>query len=224
MDPIHLPRARLWATLLALGGNLLVLSTFIAWGWPRYWVNINYERSPLTWFSSVQLLVIALVCAVNAACVRLPVDKLALKTEQQRAWPVLAAAFVFLSVDEQFQIHERLREGVFKPNEIGTELPGIAPGDFLPVLYAFAGIAVATRLWRYLDGDLGARAWLVAALMISAAAVLLDVVGVETIAPDWGRFAQFVEELLETGGQVGFLICFSRHTLRLLSGVTVAAR
>ncbi len=50
--------------------NLFLVALFIAWEWPRWWENINYERSPLTWWSSLQLVLIGLVCLGNALLTR----------------------------------------------------------------------------------------------------------------------------------------------------------
>ncbi len=162
-----------------LGGNVLLLALLTIAGWPEWWLYINYERSPLTWFSSVQLLLLAATAAAVAVVMRVPREGATETRGPARWWLALALAMVFLALDERFQFHERLREGVFKPHGIGTELPGIAAGDFVLVFYAAAGLFVATKLWRCFSGDHLARAYFGAALALALLATVFD-------AGDWG--------------------------------------
>lgn len=180
-----------------LAWTLGFLAVVIGWDWPRYWVNINYERSALTWFSSIQLWTIALTCLW-----------IAWRTSATRIWWALAGAFFFFSVDERFQFHERVREYFFKPHGIGTQLPGLHAGDFLFVLAAPVGIWVASRLWRLLSRP--ARLRLAVGVVCAALAVVLD--GFEwSTENEHLRRLQFWEEILETAAQTGFLMGFLRH-------------
>lgn len=185
--------------------NVLLIVTLIVLGWPEWWRNINYETSPLNWFSSMQLALIGatafLVFSTSFLCLNEPRQKRLL-------WMLLAFAFFYFSIDEQFQIHERLREFVFKPHHIGTNLPGIAPGDFLLVFYAIVGLCVASVLVGSLRACRPSLYWFFAAVCIAAVAVGLD-------AADWSsrsnrvqRTEQFIEEIGETLAEMSFLISF----------------
>ena len=60
----------------------------------------------------------------------------------RRSWPwlLVGLGFFFLSFDEQFEIHETVRETVLKPHDVLTSVPGLKPGDVILPLYAVAGI------------------------------------------------------------------------------------
>ncbi len=216
-------RWRVGLPLAIAGTNLGALLCFVLWDWPEWWVNVNFEASPLTWFSSVQLILIGLCCALNGLLARQEATGARLWREQGWAWLGLAAGFWFLSIDERFQIHERLREGFFKPRGIGTELPGIGPGDFMLLLYAAAGVAVCTRLWRYFQSRF-ARGALLAAILVALTSTVMDAIDFHSMAKETLRREQFVEEILETLAQMLLFVTFSRHTLDLLAGVRLARR
>ena len=63
--------------------------------------HMDYERNVPTWFSSSQLLMVGAVWAILGVH---------LARRQQAIWPVVAAsaAFIFLSMDEAAQVHERI--------------------------------------------------------------------------------------------------------------------
>jgi hypothetical protein len=202
--------------------NLAFLALAIAADWPKWWVNINYEVSPLTWFSSVQLLAIGCVCFGNLALSRLLAERLEQAPRRTQVWAALGAGMFFLALDERFQLHERLREGVLKPNGIGTDLPGIAPGDFVLVLYALAGIALCWLLYRWLGG--AARAWLVAAILLGVVATSMDAADLHGESVELVRTEQFIEEILETLTQMSFFAATLLHLFRLGREVRLVPR
>jgi len=211
-------------TLVIVAVNIGFLSLVIAWDYPKWWININYERSPLTWFSSVQLLWLSLCSAAIAWLVFLLAERLQHHHEQRFVWPSIACAFCYLALDERFQFHERLREGIFKPHQIGTHLPGIGPGDFMPVLYALAGLAIAARLLVYFRGDRSTQAWMIAALLIAAIATAMDTLDLAVSSNEAFRKEQFLEEIGETMAQACFSVVWVRHLLRLCSKVRCVPR
>jgi hypothetical protein len=187
-----------------LAANILWILVSVLLAWPEWWLYINYEKSPLTWFSSVQLLMIGVVCL---SLVLVEGIRNAARTTCG-LWAALGAAFGFLSLDERFQIHERLREIVFKPHQIGTEIPGVGAGDFLPLLYAAAGLAISWFIWREMARNPIARSFLVVALFFAALSVVIDVQPINTLDIMAARREQFFEEIFETLGQMGFLCSF----------------
>ena len=135
----------------------------------------------------------------------------------------LALAFFFLSIDETFQIHERLREGVFKPHGIGTHLPGIAPGDFLFLIYAAAGIAIAWLLRPILKLDRRATLFFVAGVSLAALSVGIDITHCCVASRDFFDTSaawQVTEEICETSGQSCMMIAFTLLNIRLIEDLT----
>jgi hypothetical protein len=204
---------------LFTGAAMLFLATIIVASWPQWWRNVIYERSPLTWFSSTQLVLCGFLSFTTfVLCSIAPLPEK--KSRRTLLWLFLAAAFLFLACDEFFQIHERLREGVFKPHNIGVNLPCIGPGDFLLPLYMVAGIIVAWQLLPFLRLDRHAALLFSIAVVVAATAVIVDLSYTGPI--DTMRFFvfQFIEELLETGAQTLMLISFAQlnwHLLELYS-------
>jgi len=197
--------------------SALIFPAVITWAaYPQWWRHVNYEKSPLTWFSSMQLMLIAVlgftafVLAGRSAHVPAP-------AWCNRLWLVFSAAFAVLSLDERFQLHERLREGLFKPRAIGMDLPGIGPGDFLLPLYALGGLAVLCLLLPYFRSSRMSLTCLALAVTMTVVALALDV---SHTAPGTDvmifRRMQFTEEILETLAQSFFLISLNWLNWRLL--------
>ncbi len=184
---------------MIIGGNLLFLAVVIGWDWPMWWVNINYEKGALTWFSSIQLWTIAIVSL-----------HLALR-HQARIWYAMAFGFFLFSFDERFQFHERLRDLFLKPHGIGTHLPGIHPGDFLLLVVAGVGLGLSKFLWKELEKK--GRVFFAIGVSVALVSVLLDALDI-SINNETLRALQFTEEILETFAQMFFLLAFSSQVWR----------
>ncbi len=195
--------------------NFLVIAVLVALGWPEWWKNINYELSELTWFSSLQLAFIGASAFQNFVALKLT-DPNSPSILRRNLWLLLGMGFFFLSVDEAFQIHERLREGVFKPHNIGTNLPGIGPGDFLLVVYAIVGLFIAYHLFKLIRTTPIALRWFVSAVLLSVVMVLVDAADPTGRSVIHQRIEQFIEEIIETLAQMCFLISFLTFYLSTL--------
>ncbi|MAX65759.1 MAG: hypothetical protein CME66_02385 [Halobacteriovoraceae bacterium] len=185
-------------------------------GGERYWDHISYEHSHLTWLSSLQLFFIGTTCLtiwIGKSNNRLDLKKL----KQFWLWPFLGFSFIFLSLDEKFQIHERLREGVFKPNHIGTNLPGIGAGDFLHILFAVIGLALSYFIYKQIKKNKIALIYLILALIISLYTVISDAfseipnLNSSQTYIEIFRFHQFTEEILEILAQLFFFSTFYEY-------------
>jgi hypothetical protein len=174
----------------------------VAWGWPEWWQQINDEDAALSWFSSSQLLVSGLAC-LAVAFLREAEGAKSPRRFDRLVWPLLACGFFFLSLDERFQIHESLRDGVFAPRGVGAGIPGVRPGDIAIPLYAAGGLAMAARLWALL----GRQARLLFGLGVAAAACAVLIDAFSMVGGD-KHLRQFVEELFETAAQMSFLTAF----------------
>ena len=214
--------SRMMVPWLYGGTTALFLCTISAWGWPHWWCMIIYERCPLTWYSSTQLVICGfLLLPLWFIGTIVHTDT---KIRQRNRFVLfLALAFFFLSIDETFQIHERLREGVFKPHGIGTHLPGIAPGDFLFLIYAAAGIAIAWLLRPILKLDRRATLFFVAGMSLAAVSVGIDITHCSVASRDLFDASaawQVTEEICETASQSCMMIAFTLLNIRLIEDLT----
>jgi hypothetical protein len=164
------------------------------------------RQSALTWWSTAQLLAIALV---SFGCLRL-----SRPAPERLLWLAVGCAFVFLAADERFQIHEAVRERLLRPHEIGTGVPGIGPGEIVLPVYALAGLVVAWRLFAVFDR--GSGIWLAIGILAAGISVALDSHEMKNAGRNALRLEQFVEELFETAGQACFLAAWSRHLRKLM--------
>lgn len=191
--------------------NILFLGICIVSAWPEYWKHINYEESHLTWFSSIQLIFISLTCF------SIWFHKFIQKQSKvsQFLWLSLGGGFFFFSLDEKFQIHERLREGVFKVHEIGTNISGVGKGDFLHLIFAAIGLVFSYFVVKEMKGKNGSLWFFLCAVVISLISVVSDAtmdIPVQSSAEIVQEFRahQFTEEILETIAEALFLVSFTR--------------
>jgi len=179
---------------------------------PFFWGEWN----AITWFSSVQLLLVALLAYANHQAIGL-LDELGPRTSgtHRWLWVVLAAGFVFLSIDERFEFHEYLRDEVFRPRQL-FNLPFLRAGDVS--LYAYLGVGLG--IGCFLLGELRRRP-LSLVLFGTGAAVAAASVVVDTLAKDITRewiFSQFWTSAFEEVGELWAQMLFAFSFLVLLDG------
>lgn len=195
--------AGLWA--LACAGLVLA-------GWPSYWRYIASEQTPMTWLQSVVLVV--------AGCASALVATLAVRLGSQaagRPWWLLAVGFGGLALDERFALHERVRDGYLAPRGVVVPfLPWVAPGDFVVMAIALAGLAVLPLVWRGVMDDVWARRALALGVTLAVVSVGLDSVDPSTWSVAQERLQQSVEEMIELGSGMALLAAV---LLRLMSVV-----
>jgi hypothetical protein len=210
-----------WATRTSSGIiliNFLFFSICVFARWPEWWVNVIYGKSALNWFTSVQLSWIGFSCVAIAALLEL--GQIKNNVTEKWIWLGLSVGFLYLSIEEHFRIHVRIREGLLKPHDIATHIPGIGPGDIVPICYALLGLTFVPFLLHYLRGNRRARGWLVVA-------VITGVIGVGMDARDYAGWSmtfyhkhKFVNELLtRTFSPMSFLIAFSQYFWDLVGQV-----
>lgn len=174
----------------------------IAARWPHYWMWINFEDTPMT---SLEVGVMYTAALVAAACGT--VHYLAGTGRfAARWWWLLGAAFLYLGLDDRFALHERVRDHILAP--AGLRIPGLpmAPGDFILLVYALAGLVMVWKgrsLWRARPAI---RTWFVAGVAVSAVAVLMDAYDIHLLSIPAQRLEQTLEEICELIGQTCFLL------------------
>ncbi len=179
--------------------NLTFLALAVWCYWPSWWLAVNSDRSPRAWFFSVQLAAIGF-----AAILCFYLSRLEKPRRSNVLWLLLGSGFLYLSLDKYFRIHENLRDRFFVPHDIGTRLPGITPGDIVPLFYATGGLLISWALVR----KCGTRAngFLFGAVALAAIAVILDIGNFLGTPNETLRVLQFCEKMLQTGSQVLLLI------------------
>lgn len=217
----HIARLGVALVLIELG---LVGCSYLPLPWetPRRWVNLNSEGTFASWFSSMQLSLLALTSAFCAWR-----DARQRPRGVWRGWLPLVAASLYISIDEIVQIHETLG------NWIGHRVSHSLFNQ--PVFYwvlVFAPVAAAVALYtavfcyrrlrvsRRLLGLawLGLAAW-VASIGLEALVGLggLRFVMSETLH----RTMINAEEFLEMAGATCLLMALLRYAAQEPSGEAV---
>lgn len=181
--------------------------------WPRWWAWIAPENTPMTWLQSSVLV----LCSAAAGLVSLLLHLRGTDVRGRRPWLLLAAGFAALAIDERFALHERFRDRVLAPRDISVPfLPWIAPGDFLLLMVALAGLAVLPSVWRAVSADPASRQALVLGVALAVGAVGLDSIDPSTWSIDAERIQQTGEEVLEMASGLCFLAAVALRLLGLL--------
>jgi len=177
----------------------------------RYWQPYRGEDNLATWFSTVQLLLIGGVAYVNYRTVGLT-QRLDLGGTPRRPWIwlVFALGFVFLALDERFDVHEALRENVFRPAGLFVDLRYVSAGDIGLYLYFLIGLMVTPFLLPELRRRPVSLLLFSAALLLTLATVIMDSLKGSTLR-EWPirHFWDYVfEEVAEIWAQLLFLLSF----------------
>jgi uncharacterized membrane protein YidH (DUF202 family) len=218
-EPLDPDLVRVRRAVLACLGVVAVLAplALAVARWPRYWTWIAPEQTPMTWLQSVVLVLASAAALLLAVLLRLRREtSLAL-----RPWQVLALGFAALAVDERFALHERVRDGVLAPRGIHVPfLPWVAPGDFLVMAIALAGLAVLPLVLPGLHGDRTARVLFMGGVGLAGIAV-----GTDSIDPaTWSVQAERVQQSLEEVVELAAGLCLLGAVLmRLLAALSMHA-
>ena len=174
--------------------------------WPRYWVWIAPEESPMTWLESVVLVLCAAICLLVAHVWRSSAVPGRRWRDPSTGWAVLAVGFAGLAFDERFSVHERVRDGYLAPHGVRIPfLPWVAPGDFLLMLVALVGLAMLPLVWACFRGDRLAEVLLVTGIGLALVAVGLDSIDPSSWTVGQERVQQSLEEVIELGSGLAFL-------------------
>ncbi len=212
-------RGRIITTASIVAVNLACILLLVFVDWPVWWKHINYELSALTWFSSVQLVLISLCCLFLALLCQVPFTEVRFPRGQRLLWLVLSGVFVLFTIDERFQIRDHLHHSGFGSEGATAHLLGIGAYELPMLLVALGGIYVAYRLFLYFAGDPVTRVWLVVGVTCALASTLVDIIDLSAQGELVVRNQQFIEEIFETLGQMGLFVAFARHAWRLLERV-----
>ena len=203
--------------------NLIFPVTLFVRAMPRWWLGMLGEDSPINGFSSVQCAILALTATALFLVTRQ--GRAAGSDSIRRAWPWLVGAvgFLFLSMDELFEFHERAPRAIFKPLGLLIDIPGIKTGDLLLPLLALAGVGLT---WFLLDDLRRQRRSLIpflVALALGFLLALLDVSSSSIFKQGAARHVQIVaEETGEIWTQALFGIAMVTLLFRKLRALSIA--
>ncbi len=190
-----------------------------------YWHLFWGENNLITWFSALQLLLVAGVAWLNAETAA---EARRLHGPEAAAhpwiWWLFAAGFVFLALDEQFRIHEQIRDGLLKPNGWFVGLPHVRDGDVMFFVYLLVGLVLAARLWPELQRYRAALAMFGTALAVAVAVAAVDALPEAEVARwPWRRFwTSAYEEIGENLAEMFFLLAFLQVLIGRLKALRTA--
>lgn len=190
-------QAIIWISFI-LPAALVVV--FIAGRWPEYWKWIASEDTPMTSLEVAIMYTTVLACWLAAAFHYLRGD-----ASLVRRWMVLGAGFLWLTMDDRFAIHERLRDKILAPLDISIPFLPMGPGDFIVPLYMVAGLALLPWLKPLFAGKRRAMLHFGLGVAVAAVAVLMDTADFRQFTVKELRLEQSIEECLELLAQILFL-------------------
>ena len=172
--------------------------------WPNWWMWVVFELTPMTWLEST----ILYTCAMIAfGCFIL--SFLYKENNKAKLWALLSFAFFYLSFDERFAIHERIRDKILAPNNIRIPfLFWIAPGDFILLIFLVIGIFIVPQVLGLFKVRKLAYYCFLIGVGLSAAVVIVDSIEVKQMSVEFQRLEQFVEEIVETIAMLLFMNSF----------------
>lgn len=201
---------RLIAVVVALGIVYVILADWLHWNFAvRYlqFLDLDSEKSLPAWFSSWLLLAGAGLAATHAWVEAGRDDR-----QMARYWTVLAIIFVYLSLDEEAAIHEKLSLILHR-----MQLPGFLHFSWMLVVapLLLAGGLYFIPFLRRLSSPIGWRIFVAGCVYVAAAIGMEMVAGL--IITNYGRsWLYYVETVIEEGGEmVGAALFISAQLLSL---------
>ncbi|MCB1865304.1 MAG: hypothetical protein KDG50_07710 [Chromatiales bacterium] len=201
------------ATLHALGRHARLLMFVIVvvnvalplgnWAWSALhdrplWTMYRGDLTPVEWWSSMQLLLVAWIALLVGMLGRHARDAGvgADIAPHNALWGLVAIGFVVLSLDEAFDVHEAIRDEFIAPSGWFTHYDWLLNGDIV-LLAVFAIALLLLPVFFRAFGDRRTRGFLLLllALVVVLPALVIDAMADSHIVrlPDW-RFWDYVYE------------------------------
>ncbi len=216
MNPaVSRTRIRLVVLLILLA--IAAPAAMAAARYPKYWLWIALEETPMTWVQTVLLMLAAAAAAVVAVIGRLRSWSWAARFP----YAALALGFTYLALDDRFALHERLRDRILAPHDV--HIPGLtflAPGDIQMILMGVVGLILLPFVLRALRVDRLAMVLFVLAAITAAITIAMDSIDPTTMTLDVERLEQTAEECLELLADCFFLASLGVRLLGLLGEAT----
>jgi hypothetical protein len=197
----RLRRIQLVLVTASIAIPAIAASLMLVARWPNYWLWIASEQTPMT------TLQVTVMYTTGLAFLATGIVHWVTSGHSRRSlcWQSLGVAFVYLACDDRFAIHERIRDNFLAPHGIRIPFLPIAPGDFILLLYALAGMGFVWRFRLILLENRAVFRWFIAGAVIAACAVCMDAYDIRSVGIDGERLEQTVEEFFELAAQICFL-------------------
>lgn len=217
----HVPQL---AVTLGLA-NLVVLAGLIGYAILYHqplWTLFRSEYSLATWFSSVQLVLLALLAYTIYCVLELSRRQRGLPVRHRWVWALVAAGFVVLALDERFEFHAMLRDHLFRPAGLWADSAWFIPGDVGLHLFFVIGLLFTPFLLGELRQARKALPLFVLALLLTFVVLLIDSLNDSTMYtwPAWRFWDYTFEEMGEIWAELLFLLAFLRVLERRLGDLT----
>lgn len=141
---------RAWAVLgalAALAGALWIIPIVLV---DAPWTHVAFDQSPATFASVAQLAAIGLICAEiyrrRDRAQRAAGTSLAFWRRPSLIWLLIALGFLFMAVDEQLRLHERMDERILSWLDLEQDAVTDRLDDAIVALYGVVGL---TLMWLY---------------------------------------------------------------------------
>lgn len=210
----HARRQIVGFALLMCAFNLLLPLGQYAWSHmigQAFWRQYQGNYGPSEWFSSVQLLLIAIVAWGNYRLGGLEFRRCKANAGRSyRFWVVFALGFLLFAVDERVGIHSALRDGLFRPAGLFVDLDWLRAGDVGLYLFFLVGVVFTPFLYPELRRHLASLVCYSAAMLLALSTIVVDSLRKGAMS-DWPyrRFWDYpFEEVGEIWAQLLFLISF----------------
>ncbi|HYH04504.1 MAG TPA: hypothetical protein VEC37_15535 [Bacillota bacterium] len=213
MSRIENERRFFWLTMMF---SLMVLGVFTVAGLIKheYWRYIIYEKSPYAAYQGLLLFLCFGFALANALFL------FKKRGEFNQTWILFSIGFFYLTMDEIFAIHEKIRELILKPGEIQIPwLFWVEKGDYVLLVLMLTGILILPFVLREMQNNSKAWWYFISAVGFSTVAVVIDSIYLEEFSSGIQKLLQYIEVLCETGGMLFFLNSFK---IKLLDTITIS--
>ncbi len=202
------------AVNVLLPGALLVQA--LSSGEP-YWKMFRGEHNAVAWFSSVQLLLIGGVAYLNYLTCNASTESEASGASRYRwAWALVALGFLLFALDERFNIHEALRDELFRPAGVFVGISWLIDGDVGLYVFLLVGLAVAPFLLRDLRRPPLGLLLFITALFLTLPTIIIDSLR-DRVLQDW-EYRLFWDYTFEEVGEIWAQLLFLCSFLVVLHG------
>lgn len=176
-----------------------------------YWRLFKSEGNLANWWSSMQLIVVAVLAWLNWRLRRLMEPAGILEPSRLGwAWLVVAAGFLLFAIDESFNFHEYLRSELFRAHDLFTHSRYIIGGDVGLYLFFLVGLAFVPFLMGELRSHPPVQNLFFAALGLTLPLLIIDSLQDRVMRQwwNWRFWDYFFEEQGEIVAQLLFALAF----------------
>lgn len=177
--------------------SIVFVAAMVIFSMPEYWKYTIEELGPMTWFESLLLFFTAIFAFLCAG-----LEFIGKRNKNTFLWSALAIGFIALCLDERFAIHERIRDRILAPLNIKLIFFWVSPGDIMLLLLMIAGLIFLVFIFKQFKERRLAMVLFLAAVLLSAIAVISDSFDFHKLSIEELRLEQFVEEIIETSAMI----------------------